>query len=670
MKRAFKRIVSLFLAVVMVLGVAPLSGFVGLELPNFNFINIKANASSEYTSGIYTYKVDESGNATIVDCDEYIANGNITVPTTLGSYPVIGIGDRAYYGCQKITSVIFSDNITNIGNDVFGGCTKLESFIVSNDNKLFSSDDFGVLFNKDKSVLIQYPSASTNTDYIIPNSVKHINDYAFYECENIKEIIIPNGVTTIGASSFSGCSNLSNIIIPDSTINIGKHAFLNCYMLSDITVCSSNPSYSNDECGVLFNKDKTLLICYPRGNTHIEYIIPETVVSIEDYAFSFSKISYILIGDNVKNIGEGAFWACKNLSNIIISDEILKIEKDAFGLCSLITEDNSNYRNGAFYVGNHLINAPLITGEYIIESGTKVIADYAFYNYRDLTRIDIPDSVTSIGKCAFGLCENIAEITIPNNVSIIGESAFLGCSKLSNLEIGNSVVSIGNKAFSGCENLVNLTIGEKVNCIGDSAFYSCKKLKSVVIPNNVTKIGEMAFYLCSRLENLLIGNGVICVGDYAFGECISLTTVTIPNTLSCLGKGMFSFCSNLTKVNLSDGLLNISDYAFIGCENLTSVIIPKSVVSIDEHAFDRCGSISSIVIGRNISNIDNYAFFLCENLKDIYYTEAEDQWNKITIGTNNECLANATIHFNSSGPSSNDPTDTEKYKNATGKPML
>ena len=145
----------------------------------------------------------------------------ITIPNS-----VTTIEYDAFYSCTGLTSITIPASVTTIGNSVFGGCTNLTSILVDSENPNYSSDN-GVLFNKDKTTIIQYPSGKTETSYTIPNSVTSIGNYAFSNCTDLTSIIIPNSVTCIGGSAFSGCTGLTSIIIPNSVTSIGDYAFGN-----------------------------------------------------------------------------------------------------------------------------------------------------------------------------------------------------------------------------------------------------------------------------------------------------------------------------------------------------------------------------------------------------------------------------------------------------------
>ena len=229
------------------------------------------------------------------------------------------------------------------------------------------------------------------------------------------------------------------------------------------------------------------------------------------------------------------------------------------------------------------------------------IGNSAFYD-SDLTSIAIPESVTSIGGCAFEYCSSLTSIIIPKSVTSIGYSAFGGCGSLTTITIPESVMSIGYHAFSGCGSLTSITIPKSVTSIEFYTFSNCSSLTSVTIPESVTSIGESAF-----------------------SGCRSLTAITIPSSVTSIGKGAFSGCSSLTAITIPEGVTSIGWFAFEDCTGLTSTTIPESVTSIGEWAFRNCTG--ELIVNCNIP----------------YHAFSDTRFTKVTLGTRITSISNGAF---------------------------
>ena len=161
--------------------------------------------------------------------------------------------------------------------------------------------------------------ATTNTRLVdiaaFPNSIKVINTYAFAKCTGLKRVTINGGVHTIYGAAFQSCDNLESVTIGDQVKSIYGGAFSQCNSLSNLVVDANSEEYST-ESGVLFNKDKTLLHCYPSANG--EYVIPNTVKTIEAYAFyRNTNLTSVTIPAGVTSIGKYAFNLPSGSSRIV-----------------------------------------------------------------------------------------------------------------------------------------------------------------------------------------------------------------------------------------------------------------------------------------------------------------------------------------------------------------
>ena len=293
--------------------------------------------------------------------------------------------------CTDILTVKIETGITTIKDYAFDGCRSLTSINVASGNLNYSSKD-GVLFNKNKSILIQYPIGNQRTEYTIPNSVTTIGDGAFSWCSSLTSVKIPNSVTTIGVCAFFDCSSLTSVTIPSSVTTIGNGAFEYCSSLTSVT-------------------------------------IPNSVTTIEDYAFSWcSSLRSVTIPDSVTTIGDRAFYDCSSLTSVTIGNSVTKIGAYAFYDCFSLTS-------------------------VAISNSVTTIGEYAFSDCSSLTSVTIPSSVTTIGNGAFEYCSSLTSVTIPDSVTIIRKWAFEYCSSLTSVTIPNSVTTIEDYAFGACSSL-------------------------------------------------------------------------------------------------------------------------------------------------------------------------------------------------------------------------
>ena len=209
--------------------------------------------------------------------------GAVTVPSTLGGYPVRRIENWAFYGCTNITSVTIPNSVTRIGNSAFEGCSAMSSVT-------------------------------------IPSSVIELGAHAFSECSALTEVTIPSSVTNINKYLFSECTSLSSVTIPDSVTNIGQYAFAECTSLAGVTLPAGLTSLGQ----YAFN------YCTSLGGT---IAIPDGVTEIGSYAFEDCKIEEVTMGRGVKKIREYAFFNCTALWTVVLGRNVAEIEGHAFAKC-------------------------------------------------------------------------------------------------------------------------------------------------------------------------------------------------------------------------------------------------------------------------------------------------------------------------------------------------
>lgn len=244
---------------------------------------------------------------------------------------VIKVGSEAFYFCAKLKEIAIPTSINSIARSALLYCSSLESIDVADSNNAYCSVD-GILFNKAKTTLLQYPCAKPDNSYMVPETVSFIGDFAFTHCNNLKNVTIPDGVVSIGEASFHACSALERIRIPANVASIGYRAFCHCSHLTEFDVVADNQSYSSAN-GVLFNKSKTSLIQYPNGKPDTSYTIPFGVTVISDASFEGCNLVHVILPDSVTSTGNDTFCFSNSLRSVMLPSGLTNIEGGAFYGC-------------------------------------------------------------------------------------------------------------------------------------------------------------------------------------------------------------------------------------------------------------------------------------------------------------------------------------------------
>ena len=396
---------------------------------------------------------------------------------------VINVANYLFWGCTTLKNLTIPGSVAVIGVDALWRCLSLENINVSADNKVYASVD-GVLFNKDKTELLQYPVGNKRTEYSIPNGVISIAAYSFPECASIERITFPDSVTTIGEMAFPACASLKSVELGSGVKTIGDYAFGWCEALTDV------------------------------------------------------KIPY-----GVTTIGDSAFDSCTSFANITFPDSVTSIGQNVIWGTAYY-KDEANWENDVLYVAHHLITSKsTINGDYVIKDGTKTIANAAFSNRESLENITIPNSVVFIGQYGFYKCSSLKNVTIPDSVLSIDYRAFGSCASLENVVIGAGVTYIEEGAFRSCKSLKNIEVSKDNASFTsvDGVLFNKDKTKllkyptgssntTYTVPDSVTTIGYRAFDYSASLESIVIGTGVTHISENAFKNCTALKDVYYKGT--------------------------------------------------------------------------------------------------------------------------------------------
>ena len=533
-------------------GTLTISGTGEMTLSPWNRSDVKAVIIEEGVTGI--------------NWDAFAFCKSLTSVKMAGSVKYIGSG--SFRGCISLTEVTIPDGVTRIDSRAFYGCTSLVSVSIPDSVTLIGESAF--------------EGCTSLPAVTVPGSVTQIAYKTFKDCKSLVSVDIPDGVISIGVQSFEDCISLPEVLISASVTSIADKAFAGCMSMLNINVDENNMVYASVD-GVLFNKEKTILILYPAGRKGA-YTIPGGAESIAEKSFAgCGGLTSVSLPESIKNIGINAFADCGAFTDIYYAGT-----RDGFS--KIIIGRDSGLDGKTLH----------------IEGRTEVIPDYC--GEKVTWTLDDDGTLTISGE---GDMYNYGEYG-PDGYN----HAPWSNEKVKNVVVEDGVTSIGDYAFRMIR-----SVHETV--YGASAVYG-SDIISVDMPDSIKSIGYGAFYYCDSLTSIVIPDDVTSIGEYAFENCTSLTSVTIPDGVTRIGRGAFFYCTSLITVTIPDGVTSIGGNVFNNCTSLTTVTIPNGVTSINYNAFRDCSS-----------------------LTDVYYAGTEEEWNSISIDEyGNDSLGNATIHYN------------------------
>lgn len=528
---------------------------------------------------------------------------SITLPSSLES-----IGSDAFLAFADI-EIVIPAGVTEIGDNAFCGHT----VSVEDGNTAYFAQD-GMLFSTD-GTLLSAPADMTGTDgsLVVPEDVVKIGSYALNQVNGITQItvttdqiteysfayftgdvivklgeskvlasyafadyrgtsvVLPDGLEEIGSHAFWGASNLTKIDIPDTVQKVGAQLFRECSSLLSVT-------------------------------------LPEGIETLGGYTFYMnSALTSVTLPSTLKTMGSKEFGSCSSLTSIVLPENLIEIGSYPFQDCTSLKEvtilslqETSSISSASSAIFSGCTAIEKIT----LGDGVTILPNYFFYEMADVTQVDLPDNITTIGTYSFRY-SGITSLVVPASVTSIGTYAFADCASLETVYIPEGVTSLSNYLFQNCTALKNVYI-YRLNEQGEmQVLHELQEGEADL--STITTYGKNVFENCTSITGVIFAETIEKV-DTAVFMGSGLKSVTVPACIGVLSTNMFQNCLSLETVVLEEGITEIGTSAFAGCTALKNITLPESLVKIGSKAFENCTALTEIVIPASVNSIMGTAF--------------------------------------------------------------
>ncbi len=455
----------------------------------------------------------------------------------------------------------------------------------------------------------------------LPSTLTKIESKAFYE-STVEEISISENIESVGAAAFYKCSNVKTPVDFLNLKTVGPNAFANSTVPKKVKLSAISVSKSTFE--------------------------------------NCSSLTEVTLDDSIETIMENAFKDCKNLEKVNNFDKIKEFAVYAFLGCESLVFEKITVKNDITYNPYCLAGTAVREVEY--EEGNTTTVKYLFSGCKQLKKVTLPSTVTTVSIGTFRNCEALDEINLPESLKRIDNDAFENTG-FPSVTIRKGI-SYYSSAYSYCKKLKEVVFEEGKTWTGELLFLGCTALERVELPSSVTIISTKSFSGCSSLKEIDLSN-IKEIEKEAFSRCYSLTEVNLPK-INEIQTDAFLGCFNLRKVNTSNinawasvtfeneyanpvyyakciyengepiffprfnTVYKIKPYAFINCSSFLSVVFDGTVLSVEKYAFSGCSKLKTVILLERDLAFDSTSFDKCDSIRN--FIDFSGQYDPVSIG--------------------------------------
>ena len=461
---------------------------------------LRAEVVATKTNDEFKYNVYEDNRIGIV---AYLGDSNIiTIPEKIDKMKVCYIEDGAFEG-STLTGIVLPDTVSEIGSRAFYGCERLSSLTIPTSVKTIGLDAFLVEKNEAKSfvpwiytresdyvvvgdgVLVAYIGASP-AEMKIPKGVKQICRF-YFGGESISKLTLPSSLTRIGISAFENFTNIAALKLPGKVESIAEKAFYNCRSLEKLEIPKSVKQIGDGAFGC----------CSSLKNVSV---LGAKTIGAEAFA-NCMKLQRVKLPSSLTEIGAKAFYDCSQLEDIKIPNSVLTLGPGALrGTAWMAAQSDKEF---AVTSNGMLVGYNGKGGQVTVEDPSILIIADAFSGRNDITDVILGNSVTRISDSAFENCTSLVAVITSKYMVSIGKYAFAGCTSLRQADLLSGITDIGEYAFAGCSVLEKIVLPENLKTISERCFSRCTALRSVTLPTALKTIEKNAFNGCTNLEEVI-----------------------------------------------------------------------------------------------------------------------------------------------------------------------